>query len=257
MNIMQKAVSCQGITKWFGEGDARVQALRGLDLEIRMGELAMLVGPSGCGKTTLISIIAGLLDATEGKLEVLGARPKELKPEEQIVFRRKNLGFVFQQFNLLPTLTAAENVAIPLFVAGYQRNSAVEKASDLLSELGLGDHLSHKPSQLSGGQQQRVAIARALIHDPRLVVCDEPTSALDAKTGHKVMELFSEIALRSDRALIVVTHDSRIFDFADVITHMEDGRAVAEERKETYGRAEFNAMMSSNAKHQNWFERTV
>lgn len=254
---METAVNCTGIRKWFGEGDARVQALRGLDLEIRMGELAMLVGPSGCGKTTLISIIAGLLDATEGEIEVLGARPKELKPEEQIVFRRKNLGFVFQQFNLLPTLTAAENVAVPLFVAGYQRNFAVEKASDLLSELGLGDHLSHKPSQLSGGQQQRVAIARALIHDPRLVVCDEPTSALDAKTGHKVMELFSEIALRSDRALIVVTHDSRIFDFADVITHMEDGRAVAEERKKTTGRADFNAMVSSNSVQQTWFERTV
>lgn len=254
---MQKAVTCQGITKWFGEGDARVQALRGLDLEIRMGELAMLVGPSGCGKTTLISIIAGLLDATEGDLEVLGTNPQELKPEEQIVFRRKNLGFVFQQFNLLPTLTAAENVAVPLFVAGYQRNLAVEKASDLLNELGLGDHLSHKPSQLSGGQQQRVAIARALIHDPRLVVCDEPTSALDAKTGHKVMELFSEIALRPDRALIVVTHDSRIFDFADVITHMEDGRAVGEERKRRNGKALPDVMVHVSAQNSPWLERSV
>lgn len=254
---MQTAVSCQGITKWFGEGDARVQALRGLDLEIRMGELAMLVGPSGCGKTTLISIIAGLLDASAGELEVLGTTPKELKPEEQIVFRRKNLGFVFQQFNLLPTLTAAENVAVPLFVAGYQRNLAVEKASELLNDLGLGDHLSHKPSQLSGGQQQRVAIARALIHDPRLVVCDEPTSALDAKTGHKVMELFSEIALRSDRALIVVTHDNRIFDFADVITHMEDGRAVGEERKRTNGKALLDVMVPVSAQHSPWLERSL
>jgi putative ABC transport system ATP-binding protein len=257
MNIMQKAVSCQGITKWFGEGDARVQALRGLDLEIRMGELAMLVGPSGCGKTTLISIIAGLLDATEGGLEVLGTSPKELKPEEQIVFRRKNLGFVFQQFNLLPTLTAAENVAVPLFVGGYQRNFAVERASDLLNELGLGDHLSHKPSQLSGGQQQRVAIARALIHDPRLVVCDEPTSALDAKTGHKVMELFSEIALRSDRALIVVTHDSRILDFADVITHMEDGRAIGAERKRTNENEPLDVMVPVSSQDQTWFERSL
>lgn len=254
---MTKAVNCSGITKWFGEGDARVQALRGLDLEIRMGELAMLVGPSGCGKTTLISIIAGLLDATEGELEVLGTSPKELKPEEQIVFRRKNLGFVFQQFNLLPTLSAAENVAVPLFVAGYQRSLAVEKASDLLNGLGLGDHLSHKPSQLSGGQQQRVAIARALIHDPRLVVCDEPTSALDAKTGHKVMELFSEIALRSDRALIVVTHDSRIFDFADVITHMEDGRAVGEERKRTNGKAVLDVMVPVNTQNSPRLERSL
>jgi putative ABC transport system ATP-binding protein len=254
---MQTAVSCTGITKWFGEGDARVQALRGLDLKIRMGELAMLVGPSGCGKTTLISIIAGLLDATEGELEVLGTRPQELKPEEKIVFRRKNLGFVFQQFNLLPTLTAAENVAVPLFVAGFPRRSAIEKASDLLDELGLGDHLRNLPSQLSGGQQQRVAIARALIHDPRLVVCDEPTSALDAKTGHKVMELFAEIAVRPDRALIVVTHDSRIFDFADVITHMEDGRAVRQERKEGNDKALVGAMVASTITHQPWMERTL
>ena len=228
---MQSGVKCEGIAKWFGTGDTRVQALRGLDLEIATGEMAMLVGPSGCGKTTLISIIAGMLDATEGELTVLGERPTALTAQEQIFFRRKNLGFVFQQFNLLPTLTAAENVAVPLFVAGFERHQAVGQASELLDTLGLGDHLSHPPSQLSGGQQQRVAIARALIHDPRLVVCDEPTSALDAKTGHKVMELFSEVAVRPDRAAIVVTHDNRIFEFADTITHMEDGRAVGVEQR--------------------------
>jgi len=253
---METAVICSGVTKWFGEGDARVQALRGLNLEIGMGELAMLVGPSGCGKTTLISIIAGLLDATEGDVEVLGTNPSQLKPEQQILFRRKNLGFVFQQFNLLPTLNAAENVAVPLFIAGFPRRPAIEQASELLNELGLGDHLSHLPSQLSGGQQQRVAIARALIHNPKLVVCDEPTSALDAKTGHKVMELFAEIAVRSDRALIVVTHDSRIYDFADVITHMEDGRAVGEERKRTNGKAAFSGMAVSSMS-ESLVERTI
>jgi len=227
---MRRAVMCDGITKWFGAGDTKVQALRGLNLEIAMGELAMLVGPSGCGKTTLISIIAGLLDPSEGDMEVLGTRPAALTPKEQILFRRRNLGFVFQQFNLLPTLTAAENVAVPLFVAGAERRHAVEQASGLLDELGLGGRLSHRPSDLSGGQQQRVAIARALIHDPRLIVCDEPTSALDAQTGHRVMELFSRVAVRPDRALVVVTHDSRIFEFADTITHMEDGRAVGVER---------------------------
>ena len=232
---MQLAVMCEGITKWFGTGDAKVQALRGLDLEIGMGELAMLVGPSGCGKTTLISIIAGLLDATEGDLEVLGTRAAALTPREQIAFRRKNLGFVFQQFNLLPTLTAAENVAVPLLIAGEARRHAVQAASELLGELGLGDRLSSLPANLSGGQQQRVAIARALIHNPRLIVCDEPTSALDAKTGHMVMELFSEVAVRPDRAVIVVTHDSRIFEFADTITHMEDGRAVHVEQGKGIG----------------------
>jgi putative ABC transport system ATP-binding protein len=209
-----------------------------------MGELAMLVGPSGCGKTTLISIIAGLLDANEGGLEVLGTRPAALSSREQIAFRRKNLGFVFQQFNLLPTLTAAENVAVPLFVAGHERRHAIERASELLDELGLGDRLSYLPANLSGGQQQRVAIARALIHDPRLIVCDEPTSALDAKTGHMVMELFSEVAVRPDRALIVVTHDSRIFEFADTIAHMEDGRIMGVEQGKSIGRGLVRAVSS-------------
>jgi putative ABC transport system ATP-binding protein len=183
----------------------------------------------------MISIIAGLLDATEGELEVLGTRPGVLSRREQILFRRENLGFVFQQFNLLPTLTAAENVAVPLFVAGHDRRQAVEQASELLDVLGLGDRLSYLPSNLSGGQQQRVAIARALIHNPQLIVCDEPTSALDAKTGHMVMEMFSEVAVRPDRAVIVVTHDSRIFEFADTITQMEDGRAVSIERGKGIG----------------------
>jgi putative ABC transport system ATP-binding protein len=221
---MEYAVRAKGISKWFGQDDARIQALRRLDLDIGMGELAMLVGPSGCGKTTLISVVAGLLDASEGDLEVLGEQPIRMSPKQQILFRRRNLGFVFQQFNLLPALTAAENVAVPLFVAGWRRKPAVEKAAELLAQLGMADRLHALPSQLSGGQQQRVAMARALVHDPRLVVCDEPTSALDAQSGHKVMELLAEIAVRPDRAVIVVTHDSRVLDFADTIAHMEDGR---------------------------------
>jgi putative ABC transport system ATP-binding protein len=221
---MSHAVRARGITKWFGERDARIQALRALDLDIAMGELAMLVGPSGCGKTTLISVIAGLLDASSGELEVLGEHQTAMSAKERILFRRRNLGFVFQQFNLLPALTAAENVAVPLFVAGWRRRTAVEKGAELLENLGMGDRVYALPSQLSGGQQQRVALARALIHDPRLVVCDEPTSALDAQSGHKVMELLAEIAVRPGRAVIVVTHDNRVLDFADTIAHMEDGR---------------------------------
>jgi len=227
---MENAVVCAGVTKSFGEGDTKVQVLRKLDLEIGMGQLAMLMGPSGCGKTTLICIIAGLLDLTGGDLEVLGERPGRLKPQEQILFRREKLGFVFQQFNLLPALTAAENVAVPLFVAGEDRAQAVEKATRVLSELGLGDRLNARPSQLSGGQQQRVAIARALIHDPRLILCDEPTSALDAQAGERVMELLCTLAVRPERAVIVVTHDNRIVDFADTIAHMEDGRITHIER---------------------------
>jgi putative ABC transport system ATP-binding protein len=220
---MVQAVICKSIEKWFGSGDTRLQVLRGLDLEIPLGEMTMLVGPSGCGKTTLISVIAGLLDATAGDIEVLGTRPASMSPKDQVGFRRENLGFVFQQFNLLPALTAAENAAVPLFVAGWPRREAVDKAAEMLATLGLEERVHSLPSQLSGGQQQRVAFARALIHEPRLIVCDEPTSALDAKTGHHVMELLSAIAVRPDRAVIVVTHDSRVFDFARTIAHMEDG----------------------------------
>jgi putative ABC transport system ATP-binding protein len=139
-------------------------------------------------------------------------------------YRGRTIGFVFQAFNLLPTLTAAENASVPLLINGVKRREAVDRAKEMLNRVGLGDRASALPSQLSGGQQQRVAIARALVHRPRLIVCDEPTSALDEKTGHTVMELMREIALGEDRSLIVVTHDARIFDFADRIAKMNDGR---------------------------------
>jgi len=223
-NRNEHAVVCRRIEKWFGAGEARVHALRGVDLEIRMGELAMLVGPSGCGKTTLLSVIAGLLDSNGGDLEVLGETPARMGKQERILFRRRNLGFVFQQYNLLPSLTAAENVAVPLLAAGVNRNEAAGEATRLLAQLGMEERASSLPAQLSGGQQQRVALARALVHKPRLIVCDEPTAALDAKTGHTVMELLSKVAVSPDRAVIVVTHDSRVFEFADTIAHMDDGR---------------------------------
>jgi len=223
-NRDEHAVVCRRIEKWFGAGEARVHALRGVDLEIRMGELAMLVGPSGCGKTTLLSVIAGLLDSNGGDLEVLGETPARMGKQERILFRRRNLGFVFQQYNLLPSLTAAENVAVPLLAAGMNRNEAAGEATRLLAQLGMEERASSLPAQLSGGQQQRVALARALVHKPRLIVCDEPTAALDAKTGHTVMELLAKVAVSPDRAVIVVTHDSRVFEFADTIAHMDDGR---------------------------------
>jgi putative ABC transport system ATP-binding protein len=190
------------------------------------------MGPSGCGKTTLVSVIAGLLNASEGELEVLGERLVEMSSNEQILFRRRNVGFVFQQFNLLPALTAAENAAVPLFVAGQRQRKSVAKAEALLAKLGMAARAHALPNQLSGGQQQRVAIARALIHDPSLVVCDEPTSALDAESGHAVMELLTRIAVRDDRAVIVVTHDNRVLEFADTIARMEDGHIVGVERKQ-------------------------
>jgi putative ABC transport system ATP-binding protein len=217
-------VSCRNVRKYFGSGEAKVEALRGVDFETRSGELSFLVGPSGCGKTTLISIIAGLLDRSEGELTVLGTNVDELSPSERVLFRRRNLGFIFQQFNLLPALTAAENVAVPLIAAGTSRRQAVNHASALLSQLGLGNRLGALPLTLSGGQQQRVAIARALIHEPRLVVCDEPTAALDHASGEVVMQLLAANAVRPGRTVIVVTHDTRVFHYAHSIAHMDDGR---------------------------------
>jgi putative ABC transport system ATP-binding protein len=218
------AIRVRGVTKEFGTGGSLTRALRGVDLDVPYGELLMLVGPSGCGKTTLVSIIAGTLEPTDGQVTVLGNDLVAMSNGRKVRFRRENVGFVFQSYNLLPSLTAAENAAVPLLIAGWRRGHAVEAASDVLDKLGLGDRLANLPTELSGGQQQRVAIARALVHEPRLLVCDEPTSALDAENGRITMELIEKIAVQSDRAVIVVTHDSRVYSFADRIASMEDGR---------------------------------
>ena len=225
------AVMCRGVAKYFGSGETRVAALRGIDVEVEAGKMTLLVGPSGCGKTTLISIIAGLLDPSEGEVQLLGKSIADLRGERLVEFRGQNIGFVFQQYNLLPALTAAENAAIPLLVAGWSRAKAVARANDVLDSVGLGNRLTSLPSQLSGGQQQRVAIARALVHEPRLLVCDEPTAALDAQSGQTVMELFRRVAVQPGRAVIVVTHDNRVFDFGDSIIHMTDGRVELVEQR--------------------------
>jgi putative ABC transport system ATP-binding protein len=226
------AVECRGVTKDFGQGENRIQVLRGVDFEAPLGELTLLVGPSGCGKTTLLSVIAGLLDATSGSTAVFGQELDRLSGTESVLFRRKNLGFVFQQYNLLPALTAAENAAVPLLAAGVPRKVAIEKASAVLHSLGLEKRIRALPAQLSGGQQQRVALARALVHEPRLIVCDEPTSALDAEAGHAVMELLTRVAVAPGRAVIVVTHDSRVYSFADRIAYMDDGKIARTEATE-------------------------
>ncbi|HSV12613.1 MAG TPA: ABC transporter ATP-binding protein [Tepidisphaeraceae bacterium] len=220
------AVRCRGVTKVYRTGGTEVHALRGIDLDVPTGELMMLVGPSGCGKTTLISVIAGILDQDDGECKVYGRDFKAMGDRARTTYRGQNIGFVFQAFNLLPTLTAAENVAVPMLINGHPRRDALERAEESLRRVGLGDRMRSLPKQLSGGQQQRVAIARALVHSPKLIVCDEPTSALDHETGHKVMELLREVAVGADRALVIVTHDARIFEFADRIAKMDDGRVV-------------------------------
>ena len=220
------AVRCAGVTKTFGTGDAGVPALRGVDLDVRAGELTMLVGPSGCGKTTLISIIGAMLDADAGTCEVFGQDLRGLDSRERARFRAGTLGFVFQAFNLLPALTALDNVCVPLLLQGVARDEARARARAMLDDVGLGDRADAPPSRLSGGQQQRVAIARALVHRPRLVVCDEPTSNLDARSGHDALALLRDLGRTPERSLIVVTHDPRIEAFADRIVRMEDGRVV-------------------------------
>jgi putative ABC transport system ATP-binding protein len=221
------AVRCCGITKSFPAGAGVVEVLRGIDCEIAAGELTMLVGPSGCGKTTLISIIAGILTPTSGEVEICGSPITRMSDAGKVAFRRNNIGFIFQQYNLLPALTAAENAAIPLIAAGIPWARAIVAAAAILDRIGLGAHQGKLPNQLSGGQQQRIAIARALVHAPRLIVCDEPTAALDAEAGQTVLEILRDAALGPGRAVIVVTHDTRIYRFADRIASMEDGRIRA------------------------------
>ena len=221
-------VVCRGLVKDFGVGENRIRVLQGIDVEIACGAMTLLVGPSGCGKTTLISIIAGLLAPTAGEIALFGTPQSQLRGDRLVDFRAHNVGFVFQQYNLLPALTAVENVAVPLLVLGWRRPRALERAAAVLRDVGLADRLHSAPSRLSGGQQQRVAIARALVHEPRLLVCDEPTAALDAQAGQTVMGLLKQVAVRPDRTVIVVTHDSRVYQFGDRILEMADGRLVGD-----------------------------
>jgi putative ABC transport system ATP-binding protein len=220
---MNSAVICHQIRKTFGSGNTAVEVLRGVEFSAHLGEMTFLVGPSGCGKTTLISVIAGLLDASAGEVKLFGIHLPELGSREQILFRRKNLGFVFQQYNLIPALTAAENAAMPLLAAGENLKSAVKKTKVVLERLGMGHRADQLPRTLSGGQQQRVALARALVHEPRLIICDEPTAALDHESGETVMQLLSSSAVHPERAVVVVTHDNRVFHYANRIAHMDDG----------------------------------
>ena len=205
--------------------------MKSIDWEVYAGQMTMIVGPSGCGKTTLLSVIAGILDGDEGEIEIFGRSLTAMSDRAKTGFRARNIGFVFQQYNLLPALTAAENAAIPLVIAGWSRQRATRRAGEVLAAIGMGKKLGSLPGQLSGGQMQRVAIARALVHEPRLLVCDEPTAALDHETGITVMELLREAAVRPDRAVVVVTHDNRVFEFGERIARMDDGAIVAIEER--------------------------
>lgn len=217
------AVRVRGVTKRFGAGESATFALRGVDLDVPYGELLMLVGPSGCGKTTLVSIVAGTLQPTDGEVVVLGQDLVAMGNGRKVRFRRDNVGFVFQSYNLLPALTVAENAAVPLLIAGWKRSRAVERAAGVLDELGLGDKLTSLPTELSGGQQQRVAIARALMNEPSLVLADEPTGNLDTATSHEIMDMLAALN-RAGRTIVLVTHEPDIAARSRRVVRLRDGR---------------------------------
>ena len=222
-------IALRNVDRSFETNGATIPVLQNINLEVNSGEVLCLVGESGCGKTTLISVIAGILSPTKGQCTTLGVDFAKQSSRRRAKTRLHTIGFIFQQFNLVPTLSVSENVALPLLIDGHSRRQAIAAAEAQLEQVGLADYRHSSPSRLSGGQQQRVAFARALVHDPRLVVCDEPTSALDAATGHRVMQTLRDTALKSDRAVVVVTHDPRVHSFADRIITMEDGRVTTDE----------------------------
>lgn len=220
---MQPAITVRQLKKTYADGNAGTLALRGVDLDVHAGELLLLVGPSGSGKTTLLSIMGCILTASSGSVQIAGKEITRLTQKQLPAIRLEHIGFVFQGFNLFPTLTARENVELMLDLKGVAAKSAKKRAAELLDQVGLGGKQDSFPSDLSGGQKQRVAIARALAGDPGIILADEPTAALDSHTGRNVMEMMSELAHRRGRAVVIVTHDSRVVSFADRIVQIEDG----------------------------------
>lgn len=237
----ERVIRAKGLSKIYREGQTELRALDGVDLEVRAGELTLLMGPSGSGKTTLLSILGCILRASSGTLEVLGEDVGALAESELPRIRREAIGFVFQGFNLFPTLTAAENVALSLDVRGIRGGAARKRAEELLEEVGLAEKARSFPADLSGGQKQRMAIARALAGDPPILLADEPTAALDSTSGRTVIELLHRLARAHGRAVVMVTHDPRVLSFGDRIIHLEDGQILREEKSTERGPAFFEA----------------
>ncbi len=229
---MNVSISCRGIRKSYGKEENKVEALKSTDLDIYNGNLTLLVGPSGSGKTTLISIIATILTPDAGELILLDQNVNLMDENGKAHFRCKNIGIVFQSLFLIPALTVIENISLPLIVGGMDEATSLDKAMHYLEKV----HLSHKahvsPADLSRGQQQRVAISRAMINEANIIICDEPTSALDHTAGFEIMEFLQDLARISSKTVLVVTHDSRIFSYADRIIPMSDGELTPEGKRE-------------------------
>ena len=226
---MSGALACTGLWKLYDLGDEPVEAVRGVNLSVKSGEMVAIMGPSGCGKTTLLNVLCGIDDPSAGVVTVSGKQLYGISDDERTGLRATHMGFIFQQFNLLPVLTALENVELPLLVGKVDATKARTMARNALDSVGLGDRYDHRPAELSGGQQQRVAVARAFVHSPDVILCDEPTGNLDSRTSDEIMDLL--IARNRDEGvtLVIVTHDEEIAARCDRVLHMSDGMMVAEE----------------------------
>jgi putative ABC transport system ATP-binding protein len=224
------AIKAKGLVKWFGEGDARTSALKDVDLEAYFGEIVYIVGPSGSGKTTLLSVLSGILKPNAGSVFVEGIDIWSLNADQLADFRLNKIGFVFQDFHLFPRLNTAENIAIPLILKRKDWNESIREATSYLDIVGLKGRAELPPVKLSGGEQQRVAIARAIVSKPDILIMDEPTASLDGDTGNAILSFVHQNILTANRCIVVVTHDSRIYEFASRILHMEDGRLTGSEK---------------------------
>ncbi|MGA2817721.1 MAG: ABC transporter ATP-binding protein [Xanthobacteraceae bacterium] len=240
--MTEPIIDATNVSKILGSGPARVQALKDVSLTLNGGKLTVLMGPSGSGKTTLLSILGCMLAPTEGTVRVCGTSTSGARPQELAKIRRQHIGFVFQSYHLFSTLTVAENVRLALDVRGERGLKAMAKTEEVLASVGLTSKMASFPRQLSGGEQQRVAIARAIVAKPSAILADEPTSALDAANGQAIMAILSAIAKERGHAVLVVTHDPRLFGFADRIVHIEDGSLTREE----FTDPEVNLMRSSS-----------
>ena len=216
----------QNLCKTYGKGEARVDALKNVSFALEKGEFAAVVGESGSGKSTLLNCIGALDAPSSGSVTIEGQNLHTMKEEERTIFRRRNIGFIFQSFNLLGTMDAVENVALPLVFRGVSKKERMEKADKMLDLVGLSKHKDHRPNEMSGGQQQRVGVARALVLDPEIIFADEPTGNLDSNTSAEVMRLMQRIVRERNQTLVMVTHDNHLASFADRIFHIIDGKIV-------------------------------
>ena len=227
---MRAVMQANELWKLYASGESTVQAVKGVNVRIGAGEMIAIMGPSGCGKTTLLNVLSGIDEPTSGEVDINGKSLFSVSDDERSRMRAEYLGFIFQDFNLLPVLSAVENVELPLLLLGKSANEARTTALDALSAVGLSDRSDHRPSELSGGQQQRVAIARAIVHNPAVVLCDEPTGNLDSKTSNNVMSLLKSINQKMGTTFLLVTHDSSIAKQCSRILNMDDGEIISDER---------------------------